>query len=194
MNQKTAEYRLPTGQTIALVRGDITEEAVDAIVNAANSALAHGGGVAAAIVRRGGAQIQKESDEWVRRHGPVAPGSVALTGAGNLPCRAVIHAVGPIWRGGREGEEETLRSAARSSFTLANEQGFRSLALPAISAGIFGFPVERCARILLETAEEFLRAHPDGALREIRFVLFDAPTHQAFEREFQARFSQTSSS
>lgn len=193
MNEKTAEYRFATGQRIVLVRGDITVESVDAIVNAANSALAHGGGVAAAIVRRGGPEIQRESDDWVRRHGPVAPGSVALTGAGNLPCRAVIHAVGPIWRGGGEGEDDTLRSAAWSSFALADERGFRSLALPAISAGIFGFPLERCARILLRTAEEFFQAHPESRLREIRFVLFDAPTLQVFEQEFHARFPQASS-
>jgi putative ATPase len=184
MNEKKAEHRFASGQAIILLRGDITAEPADAIVNAANSALAHGGGVAAAIVRRGGPEIQRQSQEWVRRHGPVPPGGVAITEAGNLPSRAVIHAVGPVWRGGQENEDDILRSAAWSSFALAAERGFRSLALPAISAGIFGFPVERCARILLRAAREFLEAHPDSPLREIRFVLFDESTLQAFEREF----------
>ncbi|MCS6815915.1 MAG: macro domain-containing protein [Blastocatellia bacterium] len=188
MNEVKAEHVLPSGQIIRLVHGDITEERVDAIVNAANSHLAHGGGVAAAIVRKGGEVIQRESDAWVRQHGPVPTGSAAITSAGALPCRAVIHAVGPIWRGGSEGEEEQLRSAARSSFALAAERGFASLALPAISAGIFGFPVDRCAEILLEAARDFLRAHPESSLREIRFVLFDALTLEAFLKAFHRIF------
>jgi len=194
MNEVKAEHMLASGQVIRLVHGDITEERVDAIVNAANSHLAHGGGVAAAIVRKGGAVIQRESEEWVRRHGPVPTGGAAITSAGALPCRAVIHAVGPIWRGGSEGEEELLRSAARSSFALAAERGFTSLALPAISAGIFGFPAERCAEILLTTAREFLREHPEGPLREIRFVLFDPPTLEAFLKVFRRIFAPSEES
>jgi putative ATPase len=194
MNEVKAEHVLASGHVIRLVHGDITEERVDAIVNAANSHLAHGGGVAAAIVRKGGAVIQRESDEWVRRHGPVPTGSAAITQAGALPCRAVIHAVGPIWRGGNEGEDEQLRSAARSSFALAAQRGFASLALPAISAGIFGFPADRCAEILLAAARDFLREHPEGPLREIRFVLFDAPTLEAFLRVFRRIFESAETS
>ncbi len=190
MNEVTAEHVFRSGQKIRLVRGDITEERVDAIVNAANSHLAHGGGVAAAILRKGGEVIQQESDEWVRRHGPVPTGSAAITGAGALPCRAVIHAVGPVWRGGEAGEEEQLRAAAWSSFTLAAERGFASLALPAISAGIFGFPIARCAEILLRAARDFLTAHPEGPLREIRFVLFDPAALEAFHRAFEQMFSE----
>lgn len=194
MNEVKAEHALASGQVIRLVHGDITEERVDAIVNAANSHLAHGGGVAAAIVRKGGAVIQRESEEWVRQHGPVPTGSAAITSAGALPCRAVIHAVGPIWRGGREGEEEQLRSAAFSSFALAAERGFTSLALPAISAGIFGFPADRCAEILLTAARDFLRAHPESSLREIRFVLFDPPTLEAFRNAFRRIFGSSEES
>jgi len=194
MNEVKAEHMLASGQVIRLVHGDITEERVDAIVNAANSHLAHGGGVAAAIVRKGGAVIQRESEEWVRRHGPVPTGGAAITSAGALPCRAVIHAVGPIWRGGSEGEEELLRSAARSSFALAAERGFTSLALPAISAGIFGFPAERCAEILLTTAREGLRGHAEGALGGIRFVLFDPPTLEAFLEVFRRIFAPSEES
>jgi putative ATPase len=180
MNEIKAERVLASGRVIRLVQGDITEERVDAIVNAANSQLQHGGGVAAAIARKGGEVIRQESEAWVRQHGPVPTGRAAITRAGALPCRAVIHAVGPIWRGGGEGEEELLRSAALSSFTLAAERGFASLALPAISAGIFGFPADRCAEILLAAARDFWREHPESSLREIRFVLFDSPTLEAF--------------
>ncbi len=188
MNETRLEYRLPTGHVIRLVQGDITQEQVDAIVNAANSQLAHGGGVAAAIARKGGPSIQCESDEWVRQHGPVPTGGVALTGAGQLPCQAVIHAVGPIWRGGGADEETKLRSVAWQSLELAHLQRFRSIALPAISAGIFGFPGDQCAHILLSAARKFVEGHPDSPLQEVRFVLFDQPTLEVFEDEFRRQF------
>jgi Predicted phosphatase homologous to the C-terminal domain of histone macroH2A1 len=112
MNTVVREVKLPTGQVIRIVRGDITAEQVDAIVNAANSYLKHGGGVAAAIVRKGGESIQRESDEWVKQYGPVPTGKVAVTGAGNLPAKAVIHAVGPVWS---EHKLEEARAQARGS-------------------------------------------------------------------------------
>lgn len=188
MNEVKSEHTLISGQTIRIVHGDITEEQVDAIVNAANSHLAHGGGVAGAIVRKGGADIQRESNEWVDKHGPVPTGSAAITGAGELPCKAVIHAVGPIWRGGDHNEDTDLRSAAWSSFTLAEEKNFHSISLPAISSGIFGFPVDRCAGILLRAAREFFEAHPHSSLREVRFILFDRPTLEVFLSEVAAQF------
>jgi len=192
MNEVKAEHAFSSGQVIKIVHGDITAESVDAIVNAANEHLAHGGGVAGVIARKGGPEIQRESDAWVREHGPVPTGGVAITGAGQLPCRAVIHAVGPIWHGGHEDEEGKLRSAALNSLKLAHEKGFQSIALPAISAGIFGFPKDRCARILLETAREFCDQHPASPLREIRFVLFDQPTPDAFLNEFRQQFALSS--
>ncbi len=188
MNRRELQHVLPSGHIIKVVQGDITEEQVDAIVNAANEDLAHGGGVAGAIVRKGGPEIQRESTEWVRRHGPVATGQAAITGAGRLPAKAVIHAVGPIWHGGEQGEDEKLRSAVWNSLKLADERGFGSIALPAISSGIFGFPKDRCAQILLTTAREFAERHPDSRLREIRFVLFDQPTLEAFQAEFRRQF------
>jgi len=174
----------PGGQTIALYQGDLTEEAVDAIVNAANTNLQHGGGLAGAIVRRGGAVIQEESS----RIGPVPVGQCALTGAGALPAGHVIHAVGP--RMGEGDEDRKLASAGRSALALAEARGFRSVALPAISSGIFGFPRDRCADILIGEAEAFCRARPGSALREIRFTLIDDETVGHFRREFARRWGE----
>ena len=189
MNTVVREAKLPTGQVIRIVRGDITAEQVDAIVNAANSYLKHGGGVAAAIVRKGGESIQRESDEWVKQYGPVPTGKVAVTGAGNLPAKVVIHAVGPVWNEHKPEEaDELLKSAVWNSLKAAHDRGFSSIALPAISAGIFGFPKERCAAILLDTAKEFCEKHPESPLKDIRFVLFDEPTFQAFVDDFDARW------
>jgi O-acetyl-ADP-ribose deacetylase len=175
-----AERALPSGHRIKVCHGDLTEEPVDAIVNAANAHLQHGGGVAGAIVRRGGRVIQDESDAWVSAHGSAGHDRPALTGAGRLPCRAVIHAVGPVWGSGDEGAK--LATAYRSSFDLAHRHGFGSIALPSISTGIFGFPVERAAPIAVRVAREFCAAHPDSPLREIRFTIIDAPTVDVFQR------------
>ena len=175
---------------LELHHGDLTAEAVDVIVNAANGHLSHGGGVAAAIVRQGGAEIQAESHDWVRSHGPVPTGGVALTGAGRLPCRAVIHAVGPVWHGGGRSEEKLLARAVRSSFELAGQEGYTSLALPAISSGIFGFPKERCAEILLAEGVRYLTSQPNSMLREIRYTNFDEPTVAVFAEAFAERFGE----
>lgn len=174
---------MPGGQVVCLFNGDLTEEVVDAIVNAANSRLQHGGGVAGAIVRKGGRVIQEESD----RIGWVPVGNVALTGAGALPAKQVIHAVGP--RMGEGDEDRKLASAVRSALSLAEEKGFRSIAFPAISSGIFGFPKDRCARILIDEAEAFCRERPDSILRDIRFTLIDEETVGYFQQEFERRGS-----
>jgi O-acetyl-ADP-ribose deacetylase (regulator of RNase III) len=184
---RIVEHTLPTGQVIALEHGDLTESTVDAIVNAANSSLSHGGGVAGAIVRRGGRSIQDESDAWVRQHGPAGHDRPALTGAGALPVRAVIHAVGPIWRGGGQGEPEALRAAYTSALELAQAQGFASIALPSISTGIFGFPVTQGAAIALQAVLDFCAAAPSALPREIRFVLIDQATLAVFRAEFERR-------
>jgi len=118
---------LPSGQRLLLVFGDLTEEKVDAVVNAANAMLQHGGGVAGAILRRGGRAIQAESEAWVRAHGPARPDRPAITGPGVLPCKAIIHAVGPIW--GEGDEDAKLRTAVQSSLALAEERRFSSIAL-----------------------------------------------------------------
>jgi O-acetyl-ADP-ribose deacetylase (regulator of RNase III) len=169
------EFRASTGTLIGIVRGDLTEERVDAIVNAANSRLEHGGGVAGAIVREGGASIQEESRDWVREHGEVPTGEAAITGAGRLPAKKVIHAVGPVWGSG--DEDSKLAAAVRSALTLAQKNGLLRVSLPAISSGIFGFPKDRCARIILETVTSF----PD--LDEIRLCNFDDPTAGVFLAE-----------
>jgi len=182
---RVREHRLPSGQTLILEHGDLTEARVDAIVNAANSQLAHGGGVAGAIVRRGGPVIQQESDEWVRQHGSADHDRPALTGAGSLPARAVIHAVGPIWRGGDSGEAANLRAAYTSALELAGAQGFVSVAFPSISTGIFGFPVAQGAAIAVQAALDYCAAQPASAVREIRFVLIDAATLRHFQDVFE---------
>ncbi len=187
MSTRICSVTTESGCDLAVHHGDLTTEPVDAIVNAANTHLAHGGGVAGAIVRRGGGVIQLESDDWVRRYGPVPTGGVAVTTAGSLACRLVIHAVGPIWRDGRD-EPELLRSAVRASLACAAERRLTSVALPAISSGIYGFPKPLCAEILVDTAVEFCREHPDFALREIRFTNYDQPTVDVFAAEFERRF------
>jgi putative ATPase len=166
------EFPAPTGTRIGIVRGDLTEERVDAIVNAANGRLEHGGGVAGAISRKGGPSIQEESRTWVREHGEVPTGGAAITGAGRLPARYVIHAVGPVW--GTGDEDARLAAAVRSALTLARDRGLREVSLPAISSGIFGFPKERCARVILETVTTF------PGLDEIRLCNLDDPTVAVF--------------
>ena len=186
MPQLVAERRWPTGQVLQLIHGDLTEEDVDAIVNAANTYLEHGGGVAADIVRRGGSLIQHESDAWVRAHGPVSHDTPALTGAGRLASRHVIHAVGPVW--GEGDEDAKLRAAVRGALRVADEQGFSSLALPAISTGVFGFPKARGARILTDAIADFLEAHPTSALTRVHITLIDDPSVQVFAAAFRDRW------
>src|SRR5262245_52258974 len=137
--------------SIELVLGDITALEVDAVVNAANEELQLGGGVAGAIRRRGGPSIQRECD----RIGHCATGGAAVTGGGDLPAKWVIHAVGPVWRGGSDREEELLASTVSSALRRAEEIGAKSVALPAVSTGIYGFPLERAAEISLAAAREF---------------------------------------
>ncbi|MEM0087650.1 MAG: ADP-ribose-binding protein [Thermofilum sp.] len=165
---------------VELVEGDITELEADAIVNAANSYLKHGGGVAAAIVRKGGQVIQEESDRWVRERGPVPVGGVAVTSAGKLKARYVIHAVGP--RFGEEGGDEKLASAVRNSLGKAEELGLRSIALPAISTGVFGYPYDRCARITARVLKEF--APSARSLERVTVCLYGREAYEVFERVF----------
>lgn len=158
---------------VALIEGDITEQVVDAIVNAANCDLVLGAGVAGAIRTRGGATIQAECDA----HGPIAVGEAALTGAGDLQARFVIHAAGMA--PGGQATESSVRDAWRASLALAAANDCRSLAAPAIGAGIGGFPLQRCAEVLMEEARAHLAG--DTSLEEIRFVLFGEPTFRVFE-------------
>jgi O-acetyl-ADP-ribose deacetylase (regulator of RNase III) len=167
-------------KVLRLVQGDITERDVDAIVNAANSHLKHGGGVAGAIVRKGGRVIQEESD----RIGFVPVGSAVMTTAGNLPARHVIHAVGP--RMGEGDEDKKLSSAVLSSLKLASEKGLRSISMPAISSGIFGFPKDRCAGILVGESRGYLDKNPSSSIEVVEFCVFDDETAGHFKKEFDA--------
>ncbi len=185
MSTLQVEFETPAGQVLQVRQGDLTQEDVDAIVNAANTHLAHGGGVAGAIVRRGGYAIQEESDRWTARHGPVPTGQVAVTDAGSLPCKFVIHAVGPVWQGGGAHEEELLGAAVSNSLLKADELKLHSVALPAISSGIFGFPKERCAEIMLAKTLDFFNNHPKSQLREVRFTNIDEPTVAIFEAKIK---------
>jgi O-acetyl-ADP-ribose deacetylase (regulator of RNase III) len=160
--------------TLEAVQGDLTEERVVAIVNAANTHLAHGGGIAGAIVRKGGRVIQDES----YRVAPVPVGGAVATGAGALPCSWVIHAVGPTW--GEGNEEAKLRSAVRSALDEALRLEAASVALPAISTGIFGYPKELGTRHIVEEAVAWLAAHPTAPIRLLRFTAFDQPTAELF--------------
>lgn len=167
-----------------LVQGDLTKERVDAIVNAANAQLAHGGGVAGAISRRAGPGLERESRAWVDEHGPVPHHRPAITGGGNLAAKWVIHAVGPVWG---EGEEEAkLASAVQGALTVADEHGISSLAMPAISTGVFGFPLVRAADVILESILSYLRTRPKSPLQEIRLTMIHQDAVDAF-RDVMAR-------
>jgi O-acetyl-ADP-ribose deacetylase (regulator of RNase III) len=161
-------------QRITLTRGDITKQAVDAIVNAANSSLLGGGGVDGAIHRAGGPAILHEC----RRLGGCETGDAKATGGGELPAKYVIHTVGPVWRGGDHGEEDLLESCHRRSLALADELGCHTVAFPAIATGIYGFPAERAAPIALRATRDELDAR--RVIERVTFVLFSEEHFQAF--------------
>jgi O-acetyl-ADP-ribose deacetylase len=185
MNTLLLEKKLPSTQTIQVVQGDITTEEVDVIVNAANERLQHGGGVAWAISKRGGATIQKESDEWVRRHGPVAHSAPAWTSGGQLPAKYVIHTVGPVWGDG--DEDEKLSEAVTGSLQVADELQCSSLAIPAISTGIFGFPRDRAAGIIFSAIETYFEKKA-STLKLVKLVLFDQATVEVFMNSWRDRW------
>ena len=169
--------------TIELVQGDITNLATDAIVNAANESLQMGGGVAGAIRRRGGPAIQRECDDI----GGTPVGTAVLTTGGNLKARYVIHAVGPRW--GEGDEDQKLANAVNNALKLADKKRLRSLAIPAISTGIFGFPKERAANVILSTTLSYVR-DVNTTLRRIVFCLFDPASYAIFEEIFIGLLSE----
>ena len=163
---------------LEFVIGDITQQSVDAIVNAANARLAGGGGVDGAIHRAGGSAIMEETD---RRYPEGCPtGSAVVSGAGNLPAKFVFHAVGPVWYGGKAGEPEQLANAYRTCLELALQYECDSIAFPAISTGVYGYPPDLAAAVCLQACMDFLKAHQ--APRLIRFVLFSEGAWGAFAR------------
>ncbi|SRR5258706_1758818 len=187
MDTVLTERILSTGQTTQIVQGDITTEAVDAIVNAANEHLQHGGGVAWAISKKGGPAIQKESDAWIRQHGLVPHSHPAWTSGGLLPAKYVIHAVGPVWGDG--DEDKKLSEAVTGSLRVADELRCSSMALPAISTGIFGFPKDRAAGIIFSAIEKYFESNPSN-LKVVKLTLFDQATVDVFIKTWHEKWGQ----
>ena len=163
---------------LTIVQGDITLQATDAIVNAANSSLMGGGGVDGAIQRAGGPAILEECKKIVERQGRLPAGQAVITTAGNMKAKRVIHTVGPIWRGGDDNEAETLASAYRESLKLAEANKLRSIAFPSISTGAYGYPVEKAAKVALRAVADFLAKA--SSIKETVFVLHDANSYEIY--------------
>jgi O-acetyl-ADP-ribose deacetylase (regulator of RNase III) len=172
------EWRSESGKLLTLLVGDITKIPVDAIVNAANSALIGGGGVDGAIHRAGGPQIMQELDAIRAEIGRCETGSAVVTSAGNLPAKYVFHAVGPVYNDGQHGEPELLASCYRKAFQLANERKIASISFPAISTGVYGYPIPEAARVALREILKNLRS--ETSVIEVTVVLFDQSTYKAF--------------
>jgi len=173
------EWTSPTGRKARLQEGDITRVAADAIVNAANSALAGGGGVDGAIHRAGGPEIMKELDGIRAKTGGCPTGSAVATGAGRLPAKYVFHAVGPVYRDGRHGEPELLASCYRKCLEMAEVRGVRVISFPAISTGVYGYPLEEAAAIAIREVKAHL-SKPDASVQEAIFVLFGQKAYEAY--------------
>jgi O-acetyl-ADP-ribose deacetylase (regulator of RNase III) len=169
------------GTKVELVQGDITQQAVDAIVNAANSGLRGGGGVDGAIHRAGGPAIMEEC----RRIGGCPTGSAVITTAGNLAARHVVHAVGPRWAGGNQGEAQLLAGAYRTSLEVAAKNGDRSIAFPSISTGAYGYPICEAAGVAIQAVLGFLRQNP-GRFELVRFVLFSPRDYAVYQQGLEA--------
>lgn len=163
---------------LSVIEGNITRQATDAIVNAANSSLMGGGGVDGAIHRAGGPAILEECQEIVSRQGNLPTGQAVMTTAGDMKARHVIHTVGPIWHGGSKGEAELLASAYRESLKLAAANNMTSIAFPSISTGVYSYPLEEASRIALKTVVAFLAE--TTSIKEVVFVLFNSQTLDAY--------------
>ena len=168
---------------LSMMKGDITQQATDAIVNAANSGLMGGGGVDGAIHRAGGPAILAECKQIIARQGRLPTGQAVITTGGNLKARRVIHTVGPVWHGGGKGEAELLAGAYRESLKLAAGKRLASVSFPSISTGVYGYPVDEAARVALRTVISFLGQAT--SIREVVFVLFDSRTFDAYSSALQ---------
>ncbi|MCK4402978.1 MAG: O-acetyl-ADP-ribose deacetylase [Dehalococcoidia bacterium] len=169
---------------LSLIQGDITNQATDAIVNAANPSLMGGGGVDGAIHRAGGPAILEECKQIVSRQGRLPTGKTVITTGGNLKARYVIHTVGPIWRGGSRNEAELLKSAYWECLKIATANKLTSISFPSISTGAYGYPVSEAARIALRTVVSFLKEQATS-LKEVAFVLFDSRTYEGYYSALQ---------
>lgn len=181
------EINFPNGKKLRLLIGDITKIRVDAMVNAANKALAGGGGVDGAIHRAGGSSIMRELDAIREETGGCPTGSAVATTAGSLPAQYVFHAVGPVYRDGRQGEADLLASCYSTCFKLAEEREVRSLSFPSISTGAYGYPMHEAARIALQTVGGQLR-DLDTGVREVLLVLFDQGSYDVHRHAAEALF------
>jgi O-acetyl-ADP-ribose deacetylase (regulator of RNase III) len=170
---------------LAIIQGDITRQATDAIVNAANSSLMGGGGVDGAIHRAGGPAILEECKQIVAKQGRLPTGQAVITTGGKLPAKYVIHTVGPVWRGGNNKEAALLESAYRESLKLAAEHKLTSISFPSISTGAYGYPLAEAAEIALRTTASFLNKQATS-LKEVVFVLFDGRSYQAYATALEA--------
>jgi O-acetyl-ADP-ribose deacetylase (regulator of RNase III) len=184
MSQVIATLTLQGGR-FEVALADLLAEKTDAIVNAANGQLAHGGGVAAAIARAAGPELTREGDRLVRAQGPVPTGSAVATSAGRLPFKAVIHAVGP--RQGEGDEERRLADALVSAFRIADDRGYRSLSFPAVSSGIFSVPAQACARAYVAAVRRFFEERPAASLALIRICVFEGPVAEELRRQLVER-------
>jgi len=183
------EYEFSHGQLLQVRQGDITEEYADIIVSEANSNLTHNSGFAALLAQKGGKEIQLQSDRWIKKHGPVSPGQVAVTESGQLPCKWLIHAVGPIWRGGNWREDNELWDAMWNCLIWASKLHATSIAIPAVGASLLGFQKERCAYLLVDCIAKFVHKHPMSKLREIRIVNHSEEVTDAVVFEVVGKFT-----
>ena len=170
---------------VSMVQGDITRQATDAIVNAANSSLMGGGGVDGAIHRAGGPAILEECKKIVAQQGSLPTGKAVITTGGNLKSQYVIHTVGPFWHGGSRNEAELLQNAYYECLELAAENKLDSISFPSISTGAYGYPVDEAAKIALSTVVSFLKEQATS-LKDVVFVLFDSRTYQSYCSALQA--------
>jgi O-acetyl-ADP-ribose deacetylase (regulator of RNase III) len=175
---------------ISLIQDDITHQATDAIVNAANSTLMGGGGVDGAIHRAGGPTILQQCKEIIAKIEKLPPGQAVVISAGNLKSKFVIHTVGPVWYGGSKDKPALLASAYRESLKLADEMGVRSISFPSISTGAYRYPLDQAARIAIETVDEFAKNEAQS-LNEVVFVLYDDRTYSAYEKALLSHFTHT---
>lgn len=174
-----AAFTTPSGPQVLVQEGDITRVPVDAIVNAANSALAGGGGVDGAIHRAGGPEIMRELDEIRAKTGRCPAGDAVVTGAGRLPARFVFHTVGPVYRDGKHGEPELLASCYRKCLALAGERKLRSISFPAISTGVYGYPLREATEIAVGEVRAYLEK-PDTTIRQVIFIAFGRQAYDTY--------------
>lgn len=173
---------------VSTIQGDITKQATEAIVNAANPGLMGGGGVDGAIHRAGGPSILEECQKIVAQRGRLPTGQAVITTGGNLKARYVIHTVGPVWRGGTANEAELLRSAYHECLKLATEKRLASISFPSVSTGAYGYPVDEAAKVAVGTVLSFVKQQ-ETSLKEVTFVLFDSRTYQVYSSVLQSQLS-----